>query len=150
MYPWNSAIFPLKVFLQCELWLSLRSSFGVKAFPCNFSFFFFFHVSMNNDLTDLRWSLIKSVFPLKAFLVSAFTEFVSMYTFRHVMKLESFVHTYNEARKASPHWAYQFFQHVFIERKYEVRITKGTTTVTVIHQFYLLGKFLNLLRAHNW
>lgn len=72
---------------------------------------------MNNEhADDLWWSLIiKFIFPLKASLVSAFSEFVSIYTFRHVLGLESFAETYNEAGKASSKFVPKFVQHVFTE-----------------------------------
>lgn len=119
---WYPAIYILSSSVDSDPQWGLLS--GWKLSHDHHTFFKKNPISMNNKLTDaLWWSLIiKSTFPLKALLVSAYTEFASVYTFQNIMKLESF------AQGISTLNVSEFSQHVFTDRKYEVRITEGTTT----------------------
>lgn len=134
MYPWNSSYtyVLLKVFLQCELWLSLRSSFWVKAFPCHISFSFFseqWAQWWSEMIPDNKVCLPTEGFP--SLCIHRICHHIHLY--RHLMKLESFVQTYNEARKAYIECI--SFSDMFLLKENEVRITKGTTTVTVFTSF---------------
>lgn len=131
MLHWNLAIYTvfLKIFLQCDLWHSLRSSFWVKTFAFFFSKSYFYNKFTDDQQQSL---IIKSIFPLMTFLVSAFTKSVQVcmeyILFRYIMKPESFsqvISTLNISRA---------FPTCFHQQKMWGRIIKA-----LLHLRYSLG-----------